>query len=85
MTTFAQVESLAAIAPSYRAMRQANPTVRAADVHRFLSCGGDGLTLEQFCCRHDWACTGTEYGGDDDSYHGEGRCYCTKCGADGDA
>lgn len=34
---------------------------------------------------HSWVCTGTEYGGDDDSYHGEGRCYCEFCGADGDA
>lgn len=36
-------------------------------------------------CAHEWAYTGTAYGGDDDSYHGEGRCYCVKCGADGDA
>lgn len=36
-------------------------------------------------CAHDWAFTGTAYGGDDDSYHGEGRSYCTKCGEDGDA
>ena len=36
-------------------------------------------------CAHEWAFTGTAYGGDDESYHGEGRCYCTKCGADGDA
>lgn len=33
---------------------------------------------------HEWAYTGTAYGGDDDSYHGEGRCYCIHCGADGD-
>jgi hypothetical protein len=36
-------------------------------------------------CDHEWAFTGTAYGGDDDRYHGEGRCYCAKCGADGDA
>lgn len=29
--------------------------------------------------------TGTAYGGDDDSFFGEGRCYCEHCGADGDA
>jgi hypothetical protein len=34
---------------------------------------------------HSWVCTGTQYGGDDESYHGEGRCYCEWCGADGDA
>lgn len=40
---------------------------------------------EEVECEHEWACTGTEYGGDDESYHGEGRCYCIWCGADGDA
>jgi len=34
---------------------------------------------------HDFQCTGTAYGGDDESYFGEGRCYCIHCGADGDA
>jgi hypothetical protein len=33
---------------------------------------------------HEWAYTGTQYGGDDPSYFGEGRCYCVHCGADGD-
>lgn len=33
---------------------------------------------------HEWAYTGTAYDGDDESYHGEGRCYCIWCGADGD-
>lgn len=36
-------------------------------------------------CAHEWSYTGTAYGGDDESYHGEGRAYCSKCGADGDA
>lgn len=34
---------------------------------------------------HSWVYTGTQYGGDDESYFGEGRCYCEFCGADGDA
>lgn len=34
---------------------------------------------------HEWGYTGLAYGGDDDSFHGEGRCYCIWCGADGDA
>jgi hypothetical protein len=34
---------------------------------------------------HEFVCSGTQYGGDDESYHGEGRCYCVHCGADGDA
>lgn len=33
---------------------------------------------------HEWSYTGSSYGGDDDSYMGEGRCYCMWCGADGD-
>ncbi len=33
-------------------------------------------------CIHEWAYTGAAYGGDDP---GEGRCYCVRCGADGDA
>ena len=35
-------------------------------------------------CRHEWIYTGTAYGGDDPSYHGEGRCICRLCGMDGD-
>ena len=42
---------------------------------------GDPNTLN---CAHDWVYTGTAYGGDDERYHGEGRSYCSKCGADGD-
>jgi hypothetical protein len=34
---------------------------------------------------HEWEYSGTAYGGDDESYHGEGRCYCVWCGTDGDA
>lgn len=37
------------------------------------------------CSGHEFAYTGSAYGGDDDSYHGEGRAYCIHCGADGDA
>lgn len=36
-------------------------------------------------CAHDWNYTGTQYGGDDERFHGEGRVICRKCGADGDA
>lgn len=34
---------------------------------------------------HEFEHTGTAYGGDDPRWHGEGRCYCIHCGADGDA
>lgn len=33
---------------------------------------------------HEWVYTGTQYGGDDERWNGEGRCYCLHCGADGD-
>lgn len=34
---------------------------------------------------HEFECTGTAYGGDDERWFGEGRCLCIHCGADGDA
>jgi hypothetical protein len=34
---------------------------------------------------HQWVYTGTQYGGDDERWGGEGRVYCAYCGADGDA
>lgn len=43
---------------------------------------------EQVCTSpfgHRFECTGTAYGGDDERWHGEGRCLCIHCGADGDA
>ena len=36
-------------------------------------------------CAHEWAYSGTAYGGDDERWFGDGRCYCAKCGADGDS
>ena len=43
----------------------------------------DGDPIDR--CAHEWECSGSAYGGDDDRWHGEGRVYCTLCGADGDA
>ena len=34
---------------------------------------------------HEFECTGTQYGGDDERWGGEGRSLCIHCGADGDA
>ena len=63
---------------SYRAMRDEVAAVFDED--------DDGMSeAERNCPGHEWAYTGTQYGGDDESYHGEGRCYCIHCGADGDA
>lgn len=36
-------------------------------------------------CAHEWSYTGAAYGGDDARWCGEGRSYCARCGADGDA
>lgn len=85
MSTFAQVQALAEIAPIYRNLRAQHPEVPARMIHGYILFG-EGESLAQFLCPgHQWAYTGTAYGGDDESYHGEGRCYCTHCGADGDA
>lgn len=43
-----------------------------------------GVPLDEFECAHEWTFTGTAYGGDDERWSGEGRCYCVHCGADGD-
>jgi hypothetical protein len=44
----------------------------------------DEAPLGKCPCGGVWVCTGSAYGGDDESYHGEGRIYCDQCGADGD-
>lgn len=82
--TFASLQAIAEIAPSYQRLRAEHPTVPAKTVHAYLRDHG-GDTFDEFCCPgHKWAYTGSSYGGDDDSYHGEGRCYCLYCGKDGD-
>lgn len=85
IAAFSDLQALAEIAPAYRALRLQHPDIPARTVHQYLRDGGDGLTLQQFSCSHEWAYTGTAYGGDDERFHGEGRCYCVRCGADGDA
>jgi hypothetical protein len=77
--------SLIEIAPSYLAMRAKYPSVPAVKIHAYLH-SDTGESFEEFCCPgHEWAFTGTAYGGDDERWCGEGRCYCINCGADGDA
>ena len=84
LTTFAQLASLAEIAPHYLKLRQEHPTVPARTIYNYLQ-HSEGGGLEQFMCDHKWVYTGTAYGGDDERYMGEGRCYCAHCGADGDS
>jgi hypothetical protein len=87
--TFDRLLSLAEVAPSYLKLRSEHPAVPAKLVHLYLQEPGNDATFEEFVCRvttgHRWSYSGTAYGGDDESYHGEGRCLCSHCGADGDA
>lgn len=50
-----------------------------------LTCEAEGISRAQAQCQHVWSYSGTAYGGDDERYHGDGRCYCSLCGLDGDA
>jgi hypothetical protein len=84
LASFEQLQSVAQLAPLYLSIRQQFPLLPARDVLTFVK-HGDGVGIEQYFCRHEWVFTGSAYGGDDDSYRGEGRCYCSRCGADGDA
>jgi hypothetical protein len=72
----------------YTGLRKTVPLVPAKIVLGYLR-HDEGLTLEQYVCAHTtghtWSYSGTNYGGDDERYHGEGRCLCAQCGADGDA
>jgi hypothetical protein len=84
ITSFAELQSLAENAQHYRALRQEHPLIPARQVLAYLK-QGEGGGIQQFLCSHEWAYTGTAYGGDDERWSGEGRCYCLHCGADGDA
>lgn len=69
----------------YANLRALHPSVPAIKLWHYVR-DGEGEPLREFLCPgHRWAYTGSAYGGDDDRWHGEGRCYCVNCGADGDA
>lgn len=73
-------------AAQYFDLRISNPTAPAIKLFHYACGASDGDSLQEFLCPgHEFAYTGTEYGGDDESYHGEGRAYCVHCGKDGDA
>lgn len=85
--SISQLADFAGRAQQYATLRAQHPDVPARVVKAYI--GDDqGLSLEQFACGfligHRWSHTGTAYGGDDESYHGEGRSYCQHCGMDGD-
>lgn len=87
--TIAGVQWLAEHWDRYQDLRRAHPAVPARLIVGYMLRGYDYPSFEAFVCEcttgHKFVCTGTAYGGDDESYHGEGRCYCANCGADGDA
>jgi hypothetical protein len=77
--------ALAELIPSYVDLRTSHPLIPAHRIVEYIK-HGEGESFDQFCCPgHQWVYTGTAYGGDDERWHGEGRCYCSNCGADGDA
>jgi hypothetical protein len=63
---------------------EANPFYTGPAVRHPEDDDGDGDDEPTDTCPHEWVYTGTAYGGDDDRWHGEGRCFCSLCGADGD-
>lgn len=86
MKTFNDLQRFAQTAQDYRRLRAEHPRVAAGKVLAFLK-DDDSMAcnLDQYLCHHKWSYTGSAYGGDEASYHGEGRCYCVNCGMDGDA
>lgn len=88
MRTLAEAVAFGQVAAEYQQLRQRYPAMRAIAIKRYIY-DDTGLSPEQFECEvergHRWAFSGSAYGGDDESYMGEGRCYCSQCGADGDA
>ena len=72
-------------AAEFYALRDANPTVPARQLWHYVISDRDQSLQEFLCPGHEWAYTGTAYGGEDERWSGEGRCYCVHCGADGDA
>lgn len=75
----------------YFTLRAEHPTAKPATCLSYARGDHDptNATFEQHQCAvergHGFTYTGTQYGGDDDRWSGEGRCLCAYCGADGDA
>lgn len=92
LSTITQAVAFGRMAAQYATLRQVHPLVPARWIKRYID-EQPAVSLEHFVCEaicetrtgHRWSHTGTAYGGDDDSFRGEGRVYCLHCGADGDA
>ena len=89
--TLRQAFEFGLIANAYADLRRQHPDVPARLAHQYARDGGDGgaANFDQFVCGitrgHSWSYTGSNYGGDDERFGGDGRCLCAYCGADGDA
>jgi hypothetical protein len=88
MRTLSQTIAFGEVAARYQVLRAQFPAIRARTIKLFID-RAEGESMQEFQCAvehgHDWSYTGTAYGGDDESYGGEGRVYCRHCGTDGDA
>lgn len=62
--------------PLFQPLAEETPDLFADEEEEFDRCTNPG--------GHEFECSGTAYGGDDERWHGEGRCLCIWCGADGD-
>jgi hypothetical protein len=86
--TLSAAVNFGAVASQYQRLRTLHPDARAVLVVSYIR-DDHGLTFDQFRCEnergHSFTHSGTAYGGDDERFGGEGRCYCAHCGADGDA
>lgn len=72
-------------AAAFARLREQHPEIPAAKAWGYVNSDGSESLEEFLCPGHEWAYTGTAYGGDDERWHGEGRAYCIHCGKDGDA
>lgn len=86
----AELADRAVRASLYAEVRHKYPSLPARLAFEYAAVGyGESQSMAAFVCErtrgHSWSYSGTAYGGDDESYGGEGRCYCAHCGADGDA
>lgn len=87
-TIIAKQEARLLVVHSYFMLRARHPTAPALLVWRYINDEATDESFEEFVCGltgHEFQCSGTAYGGDDERWHGEGRCLCINCGKDGDA
>ena len=73
MSAMAKAIAIGEIAPEYVQLRAAHPLIPALHIVEYIKTV-PGVSFEQFICHHDWGIS-----------EETDRCYCSLCGADGDA